>query len=420
MVKQIKMPNAGQTTDRAVITKLKVARGDKVNRGDILMEVETDKAILPIESYTSGIVLDILVSEGDTVSEGVVLVVLGDQSDLESYQGKGQQGPGADIEPVRQEPAQSVEDDEYIPILKGPVAKEGAEPAEKAPVDKTPVESKSTEYPAMPNAKKLAREANVDLSLVKPAKGTIIKKSDVEAYIKAHQEKTPDAAQEYEVLPMTKMRAAIARRMLESVRTIPAFQVTFSIDMTKAIALRDEIARIHNSKVSYNDIIAKALAVTAKRYPLLNARYEGDEIRIYKHTNIGLAVSVDGGLVVPVVRNVDSMSLEEISKAYKDKIEKARSGMLTTDEMGCGSVTISNLGMYDVDHFTAIINPPESCIFALGSISMNPVYADGEWKSVPIMKVTASFDHRIIDGAYGAQITRTLKALVENPVLMLY
>lgn len=218
---------------------------------------------------------------------------------------------------------------------------------------------------------------------------------------------------------MTRMRTAIGRRMQESMQNIPAWQCTASMDMTACIALRDTYKAKREVKLSYNDIMAKAIAIASQKFPLVRARYEEGEVRIYKHTNVGLAVGLDGALVVPVVKEIDGKGLEEIAADYKNVIQKARNNRLTPDEMGCGSITISNLGMYDVDHFIAIVNPPESCILAVGKIVTQPVWDGKVFQPVPKMTVTGSFDHRIIDGAYGAQFLRELKLLMENPTLLL-
>lgn len=183
--------------------------------------------------------------------------------------------------------------------------------------------------------------------------------------------------------------------------------------------LRDACRDQRGIKLSYNDILAKAIAVAARKYPLVNARYEQDEIRVYHHTNVGLAVALEDALVVPVVQDIDCKSLDEIAAAYRQQIQKAREGKLTPADMGCGSVTISNLGMYDVKQFTAIVNPPESCILAVGSIQVVPVWDGTAFQPVHEMTVTGSFDHRMIDGAYGAQFLREVKALMETPALML-
>ena len=221
-------------------------------------------------------------------------------------------------------------------------------------------------------------------------------------------------------MPMTRMRQIIGKRMRESLSEIPCWQCTTVIKMDACMALRSTYQAKKGVKLSYNDIMAKAIAVASRKFPLVNARFENGEVRVYAHTNVGLAVALDGALVVPVVKAIDDKGLEQIAADYKEQIAKARAGKLTTSDMGCGSITISNLGMYDVEQFIAIDNPPESCILAVGSIKVKPEW-DGE-KFVPanMMTVTGSFDHRIIDGAYGAQFLQELKTLMEAPALMLY
>ena len=276
----------------------------------------------------------------------------------------------------------------------------------------------------MPNAKMMARQRGIDLADVVASNGQFIKRMDVENYVPAALEEPAAAAAEqaeaeYEVLPMTNIRKIIGRRMKESLSEIPCWQCTMVIKMDACMALRDTYKNKKGIKLSYNDIMAKAIAVASRRFPLVNARYENDEVRVYKHTNVGLAVALDGALVVPVVKDIDAKGLEQIALDYKAQIAKARDGKLAPADMGCGSITISNLGMYDVEQFIAIDNPPESCILAVGAIKVKPEW-DGE-KFVPVhaMTVTGSFDHRIIDGAYGAQFLQELKTLMEDPSLML-
>ena len=409
---EIKMPSAGQTTDEAKIYTVNVKVGDTVKRGDVLMEAETDKAVLPVESFVAGVVLDVLVKEGDDVTAGTVLVVIGKTEDMQRYQRAGAAAPAADSVP-----AAGAEEEEYLPIIKGAPVVHAAAPAVPA--------APAVTYPAMPNAKMLAKEKGVDLSKVTASNGVFIKRQDVLNYQPAVE--VPCAAgasaaeeKEYEVMAMSRMRTIIGKRMMESKQTIPAWQCTVSMDMTACMALRDSYKEKKGIKLSYNDILAKAIAVASRKFPLVNARYENDEVRIYKHTNVGLAVGLDSALVVPVVKEIDAKGLEQIAVEYKAQIKKAREGKLSPADMGCGSVTISNLGMYDVDQFVAIVNPPESCILAVGSIRTEPVWVGSAFQPVPTMKVTGSFDHRIIDGAYGAQFLQELKALVEDPTLMLY
>ena len=420
---EVKMPSAGQTTDEAKIVAVNVKVGDTVKRGDVLVEAETDKAVLPVESFAAGQVLDVLVAVGDTVTAGSVLVVVGKKEDAARYQRGGAAAPAASPAPVAAPvaPAAPVVVEEYRPIIKGakmPVAA----PAAPAAAPAAPA-APHVAYPAMPGAKMLAREMGIDITMVPASNGVFVKRADVLNYQPA--EAAPEAAapaveQEYEVIPMTRMRAVIGKRMQESWQNIPPWQCTTSIDMTACIALRDAYLSKKGVKLSYNDIMAKAIAVASRKFPLVNARFENNEVRLYKHTNVGLAVGLDGALVVPVVRDIDEKGLEQIAGDYKALVKKARDGKLAPTEMGCGSITISNLGMYDVDHFIAIVNPPESGILAVGSIKTQPVWDGAAFQPVPMMTVTSSFDHRIIDGAYGAQFLQELKLLMENPALMLY
>lgn len=418
---EIRMPSAGQTTDEATIVKVNVKVGDLVKRGDELLEVETDKAILPVESFLAGQVFDVLVSEGDIVTAGSVLAVIGKAADAASYHRGGAAGVSAAAVSAPAE-APAVEQEEYLPIIKGQSALPAA--SAEAPVTSA-APAAHLNLPAMPNAKMVARELGVDITTVSASNGVFVKRCDVELAaqtpraVPAPAETVSPAEAEYEVMPMTRIRAVIGRRMQESMQNIPAWQCTVSVDMTACMALRDTYKAKREVKISYNDIMAKAIAVASWKFPLVRARYEEDEVRIYRHANVGLAVGLDGALVVPVVKGVDGRSLEEIAAAYKDVIQKARNNHLTPSEMGCGSITISNLGMYDVDRFIAIVNPPESCILAVGRIEILPVWNGTAFQPVPKMTITGSFDHRIIDGVYGAQFLQELKILMENPSLLL-
>ena len=401
MIQEIKMPAAGQTTNKAVVCRICVKAGDNVKRGDVLLEAETDKAVLPVESFANGTVLAILVAEGDQVTAGTVLMAVGKPGEV--YAPASGTAPAA---PAPQEvPAQ--EQEEYLPIVRG----EGA----NLPVPAAPAGAEDPDYPAMPNARRLARERGIDIRRVDAANGQFVTRRDVERHVPQAAAQEP----EYEVLPMNRMRQIIGSRMRESLDTIPCWQCTSAIRMDACMDLRDTYREKKGIRLSYNDIMAKAIAEASRKFPLVRARYEENEVRIYKHTNVGLAVGLEGALVVPVVKEIDGKGLEEIAAAYKDVIQKARNNRLAPGEMGCGSITISNLGMYDVDHFIAIVNPPESCILAVGKIETQPVWDGAAFQPVPKMTITGSFDHRIIDGAYGAQFLRELKLLMENPALLL-
>lgn len=274
----------------------------------------------------------------------------------------------------------------------------------------------------MPNAKKIAREQQVSLRDVAEFAGkSILKRQDVQAYL---DQEGKDAAEAKEAedtrIPLTTMRKVIARRMLESSANIPSFQATVEVDMTNCIALRGAVnAGRKEGKISYNDILFKCMEAAIRRYPYLNASYTDEAILVHKDVNIGLAVSVEAGLVVPVNKKVNGKGIEEIAADNRTNIQKAREGKLAPEDMSGGTITLSNLGMYPVTEFNAIINPPEVCILAVGAMEEKPVWEDGQWKPVPVMKITGSFDHRVIDGAYGAQFLAELKKIMENPALAL-
>ncbi len=407
MIKEIKLPSAGQTTDQAVICEWLVKVGDSVSRGDVLLKAETDKAVLPVESFTNGQVIDILAQEGDTVDAGDVLVVIGDAEDAKAYTKGG--APAATAEPAT---TPAAEEEEFIEIFKD--AEPGLiEVVAEAPAGRTNV---GTNVKAMPNAKKLAKEAGIDINQVTSDNDGLIKVRDVKKYLESAKETIVDEA-EFEVVKLSRMRQVIGKRMLQSVQSIPAFVVTVTVDMTKAIALKKLLAE-KDHKISYNDLIMKAIAVTAKDFPLVRARYENDEIHIYRHLSVGMAVSIENGLVVPVQKDIESKGILDIAAANKTLIEKAKKGELTTEEMGCGTCTVSNLGMFGATMTTPIINPPESFILGIGGILKQLEIVDGDVVEVQKMNITGSFDHRMMDGVDGIRILNNIKALLEEPAMM--
>ncbi len=450
MIKEIRMPAGGQTTDVSVVGAWLKKCGDKVERGDALLEIETDKATLTVESYAKGTVLALLAEEGDKVPAGEVIALIGDESDRKEAQERaaGENAAGDVAKSRRAENGTCPQDrcaEEFYPELRKSTAagqQESAVPGEEEyqPIDKssprrmktnpvavnaTPLKqavgntgrdttkTESARIKAMPNAKLLAKENQISLADVAQAAGkSILKRQDVAAYL----EKSNSSV----TVPFTNMRKIIARRMTESAQNIPAFTAAVEIDMTQCIAFRKLInSSGDGKKVSYNDILFKCIEAAARSYPKVNASCNGTGIILHKDINIGLAVSVEGGLVVPVVHKVQEKNIAGISACNRENVEKARSGKLMPDDMSGGTITLSNLGMYPVRQFTAIINPPEVCILAVGAIEEKVVFADGEFKAVPVMTVTGSFDHRVIDGAYGAGFLAELKKIIENPALAL-
>lgn len=488
MIKEIKMPAGGQTTDVSVVGTWLVKCGDKVKRGDALLEIETDKATLTVESFAKGTVLALLVSEGDRAAAGEVIALIGDESDREEADkrlsgdgtvpaqspeaGEGwtrenlagetwteeiQTGEGRtresrtgvpQIEKASPGPSRTGDtewEEEYQPIDKNAsrrmktdrygrsTSADGSAQTESGSSAQT--ELKPADIKAMPNAKLLAKENHISLTDVAKAAGkTILKRQDVKAFLEqcsledAQAGKLPenspvadDPAESRETrIPFTNMRRIIARRMLESAQNIPVFTATVEIDMTQCISLRKQInAGKDDRKVSYNDILFKCIEAALRAWPYVNASCAEEEIILHRDVNIGLAVSIDGGLVVPVVHKVGEKSITQISARNRENVRKAREGKLLPQDMSGGTITLSNLGMYPVTQFAAIINPPESCILAVGAMEEKPVFTDGAWKAVPVMKLTGSFDHRIIDGAYGAGFLSGLKKIIENPALAL-
>ncbi len=407
MIKKITMPAGGQTTDESMVAEWLVKVGDRVKRGDILLNIETDKAVLEVESFANGIVIDILVKEGENASAGDVLALIGDEKDLEQYQ-KGSDKASASLEAA---PAQ--DEDEYRPIMPDHTYDDAKRPA--APKEESAVK-------AMPNAKKYARENGIDINAFAREHGLeVVKLADLKnlAETRLPAVKEADGAPPYTDVPHSSMRRTIARRMLESTQNIPSYQVAVSIDMSACIELRTALnSRQSDVKVTYNHIIMKAISVAVRKFPNINASWTDSAVRQYRDVNVGLAVSVDNGLIVPVITETQKRGILEIASETAGKIAKARAGKLTPGELTGGTITLSNMGMYPIQNFTAIINPPEVCILALGSVEDKYVVRDGKAVIAPMMTATASFDHRVIDGAYGAQFLTELKQLLEMPALL--
>jgi len=385
------MPAGGQTTDESVITRWHKAKGDFVRRGDILFEIETDKAALEVESYCDGYLLAVLHMEGESVSAGTEVAYIGESGEV-----------AKDAESIKE----IKDDDELSPI---------ADP-DKAPAS---VPSKQgMRKLSSPLAKKTALEAGIALEEIAVKNGRVVKKKDVLDYLS--DSRKPEVSEGFELIPSSPMRRTIAGRMCTSSSTAPHYTVSIEVDMTDCILLRNKLnthldGRI---KISFNDIIAICVAKSIGKYPMINASYEGDQIRIYQDVNIGFAIEVEDGLVVAVVKQANKKKLSEIARENAENVRCARNDKLTADQQTGGTITISNLGMYGVEWFTAIINPPEGCVLAIARIAEKAVSIDGEIVSRMQMSITASFDHRLIDGALGARFLSELKILLETPEIL--
>lgn len=411
MAEVVRMPKMSDTMTEGVLAKWHKKVGDKVKSGDLVAEVETDKATMDFESFQEGTVLYIGVEEGKAVPVDGIIAVFGKE--------------GEDYKSLLSESA--------------PAATSTASPAEPA-ASSTPAASKTTavvesssndtRVKASPLAKKLAEEKGIDLSQVKGSaeNGRIIKK-DVESFKAGASTTTTKSAnisiptyigtEKYTEVPVSQMRKVIAKRLAESKFSAPHFYLKMTVDMTAAMDARAKMNEVAQVKISFNDIVLKAAAVALKQHPSVNSSWLGDKIRYNEHVNIGVAVAVEDGLLVPVVRFADGKSLSHISAEVKDFAQKAKDKKLQPSDWEGSTFTISNLGMFGIDEFTAIINPPDACILAVGGIQSVPVVKNGQVVPGNIMKLTLSCDHRVVDGATGAAFLQTLKSLLEEPVRLL-
>ncbi len=427
MAEIIRMPRMSDTMEEGNIVEWLKEEGDEVEPGDILAEVETDKATMELESYHEGVLLHIGVKEG-AVPVNAVIAVIGEEGEDYKSQLK-------EAENESQEGSDDEKDEGSDDKKKGKSDETSSEDQEdggsEASSDKEPSTSSSDDskrIKASPLAKKMADENDLPLSDIKGSgdQGRIVKR-DIESYLEKSKTQPSRAASpasvvetsEAEEMPISQMRKTIARRLSESKFSSPHFYLTSTIDMDASMAARSKINEMADTKVSFNDLVVKAAAMALRKHSMVNASWMEDKIVKHAEINVGVAVAVDEGLLVPVIRNTDLKSLTQINEEVKEKAGRARERKLSTEEMQGNTFTISNLGMFDIDEFTAIINPPDACILAVGSIQELPVVKDGAIQVGHQMKVTLSCDHRIVDGVTGAKFLQTFKALLEEPLRMI-
>ena len=419
----INMPRLSDTMTEGVVAKWHKQIGDSVNEGDLLAEIETDKATMEFEAFPGqeGKLLYVGTGEGESAPVDTVLAILGeDGEDIESL--KGGEVPVVEEEtPVAEMPAPSAPE----PVVETPAPVAASTPA-AAPVA---IETDGS-IKASPLARKLAADKGVDLSMVKGSgdHGRIVKR-DIDSFNPAiHTSPQPGVAsapsvpagvESFTDTPVSQMRKVIASRLSESKNTAPHFYVTMDIDMDNAIAARKAMNAGGEVKISFNDLVVKACALALKKHPVINSSWMGDFIRSNHHVHIGVAVAIEDGLLVPVLRHADQMPLAAISASVKDLAGKAKDKKLQPADWEGNTFTISNLGMIGVEQFTAIVNPPDAGILAVGGIKQVPVVKDGQVVPGNVMKVTLSLDHRAADGASGAAFLQTVKGFLENPVTML-
>lgn len=409
----INMPRLSDTMTEGVVAKWHVKVGDNITEGSLLAEIETDKATMDFEAFPGqeGVLLHRGMDEGASAPVDTILAILGDKG--EDISGLISGGNKSDPVTENIEPEKEVVSNAVIEV---------EEPAQV--VDTPEIKSIDGRLKASPLAKSLAHEKGIDISTVTgTGEGGRIIKRDIES-----QQVTPSVSQVakksypssgYSDAPISQMRKTIAKRLAESKFTAPHFYLTISVDMDAAIDARKMLNSDSDVKISFNDLVIKAVSRALKKHPEVNSSWLGDVIRTNYDINVGVAVAVDDGLLVPVVKNADVKSLEVISSEVKNFSLRAKNKELQPSDWEGNTFTISNLGMFGIDQFTAIVNPPDSCILAVGGIQSIPVVKDGQVVPGNLMKLTLSCDHRVVDGAKGSAFLNSLKNFLEAPVKMM-
>jgi len=451
VAKNVLMPQMGYDMDAGTLLRWLKSPGDPVERGEPIAEIETDKVNIEIEAFDSGILAKTLIGEGDTVPVGEVIAIIGEPGEeIEDLPApapaNGAEAAGQPAEPPAEAPQQQARQEQAAEAQPQP------QPERETPQPATAEAPSGDRVRASPLVRRLAREHAIDLSRISGSgpHGRIVKR-DIQPYIDGEIE-IPTAAPEApveapaeeervvreapapaarpaargEVQELSRMRQTIARRMQQSFRDAPHIFITMSIDMGKAMELRKQInaeiaADDPESEVTVNDLVIKATAVALRKFPVLNSAYVDDKREMHDNIDINFAVAIEDGLISPFIPDADRKTLGEIARATKDLARRAREGGLRPEEYAGGTFTISNLGMFGVDHFTAVINPPQVAILAVGAAQMQPVWNPETEEFEPrfMMQVTIAADHRATDGAEAARFLQHLKATLENPMRML-
>jgi pyruvate dehydrogenase E2 component (dihydrolipoamide acetyltransferase) len=435
----LRMPKMSDTMTAGTLANWLKKEGDKVKSGDVLAEVETDKATMELESYEDGTLLYLGAKPGESVPVDAVIAVIGEpgadfQSLLTSSAAPAEKSQGT-ASPVKEEAAkENAQTDEQVKTNAAAVGQPAAGTAPAPTGGQQTSDDSKGRVLASPLAKKLASEKGFDLAQISGSgENGRITRRDVEGFKPQAQPAAPTAQpQTAQVTPFTatgqegssdvqvsQMRKTIARRLAESKFSAPHFYLTMAINMDKAAAARESLNSLSPVKISFNDLVIKAAAAALRQHPGVNSSWLGDTIRTYQHIHIGVAVAVEEGLLVPVVRHADAKSLSQIAAEVKELGGKAKSKKLQLPEMQGNTFTISNLGMFGIEEFTAIINPPDACIMAVGAIQDVPVVRDGQVVPGKVMKVTLSCDHRVVDGSVGSAFLNTFKNLLEEPIRLL-
>ena len=431
----IQMPRLSDTMEEGVISAWRKAVGEPIHRGDVVADIETDKAIMELEAYDDGVLEKVLIGEGETVPIGTPIGVLGDGSGSAAAASGGQAAETPSAEP-RPSEAQAASE---------PSAAEATGSAETAGGAETAA-SGGQKPKASPLAKAVAKDLGVDLAdVVGSGPGGRIIRVDIEAAAEAQSsgeaqsgaqpqaqptepapapsagtEVAGSARDDVEEIPLSGIRKVTAKRLTESKQQAPHFYLTSAVDVTDLVGFRadlnERLQAAGGPKVSVNDLVVKAVATALRANPSLNVSFDGDKLLRHKRIHLGIAVAIDSGLVVPVLTDADRKSVSEIAAEGREKAERARDGKLKPDEMSGSTFSLSNLGMFGVEQFSAVINPPEAGILAIGAVQDEVKVRDGEFTARKIMRTTLSADHRAVDGAVGAAFLQQLTALLEDPI----
>jgi len=449
----IEMPKLSDTMEEGVLSAWLVDEGEAVSAGDVLAQVETDKATMDLEAFDEGVLLKKVIEEGDAVPIGQLIAVIGEEGeDISDLLGDADGGDAAAPETEGDTPEPDDEEAAEPTSESAPEAEPVEQPAGDGQLrERTPepvpagTDEEGRRIKASPLARRIAQEHEVDLATVDGSgpEGRIVRR-DVEARIEEREEgpepaaepareptaeaptyELPDEEAPYETEDISQMRKTISRRLAESKYSSPHFYLTVDIDVEKAVALRTELNELaeeqDRAKISFNDLITKASALALRDHPYVNASYLPDEgeIRKYNRIHIGVAVAIDEGLITPVLRDADRKGLTTLARETRELAERARNRDLEPEEFEGATFTTSNLGMFGIEEFTAIINPPNSAILAIGEIRDTPVVEDGEVVPGKRMKVTLSCDHRVVDGAVGARFLDSVRTYLEEPMNLL-
>ncbi len=409
MAEVIRLGRMTDTMEEGFLAELNIKQGDKIKSGDTIAEVETDKATLPLESYSAGIILYVAAQKGDTLKIGDLIAVVGKEGEDYSslLSSSASTTAVADNNSTQQQPPA---------VIQSRIQNPKSETS-------TPVTGSNDRIKASPLARMMAKEKGIDLSKVQGTgeDGRITKRDleNTDSSVQKISAPVFSGKEGSKDVRVSQMRKTIAKRLSESKNGAPHFYLTMDVNMDNAVALRTQLNNILPQKISFNDIVIKAVALALRQNPAVNCSWLGDVMRYYDHVHIGMAVAVDDGLLVPVIKHADGKTIRQISDEAKVLAQKATGKKLLPQEMEGNTFTISNLGMFGIEQFTAIINPPDACILAIGAIRQEPAVVNNEVKIASKMKVTLSCDHRAVDGALGAKFLQSLKHLLENTASIL-